>query len=145
VHPLLSTLAPPPDQSTPAVPQALPSIEVWTRGVKATCGSPLLPPEARDATWPDPVTTPASLRPCTYVYSAALGASLTSASPSTLSQGTLLSISGSGFAVTPFVQLVSTAGTVDCDVVVYTASSCQCRVGAGPSGVYSLKVVVGTW
>jgi hypothetical protein len=130
------------------VVQPLPSIEVWTNGIKATCATPLATPSAPDAPWPDASTTPVATRPCTYVYSSALAASATSATPSTVSQGSTLSIQGSGFAVTPFVQLISVANssvTADCDVASFTSTSVTCVVGPGQSGAYQLRVVVGEW
>ncbi len=153
-HPVTPVLAPPPTLSlyappTPptAVPQALPSIEVWTSGIKASCATPLVPPEAAGAPWQDATTTPAAARPCTYVYSAAMAASVTAASASLVHYGDALTVTGTGFVVRPFVQLVrvgSPGTTADCDVTAFTPTSFTCTVGAGASGAYTLQAIVGT-
>ena len=67
--------------------------------------------------------------------------------PTTVSTGTQLTVTGTGFSVTPHVQLVSTGNAtvvVQCIVSSYTSNSIQCVVGSGNSGSYTLSVVVGT-
>jgi hypothetical protein len=121
---------------------------VWTRGIKATCGSPLTPPEAPGAPWANLVSTPQADRPCTYVYSPAMAASLSSISTLVVTTGVALNVTGTGFATRPFVQLVrvgSPGSTVDCAVGIFKATSLLCTVGPGPSGQYTLRVVVGEW
>lgn len=114
--------------------------------LQATCETPLLAPEAAGAPWPDAVTTPMSVRPCTYVYSAAMGATLTSISTPSVVTGSVVNISGTGFATRPYVQLVlvgDSSQAVDCDVRSFKPSFLLCTVGAGPSGQYRLRAVVG--
>ena len=126
--------------------QTLPSVEVWSNNIKGTCETPLTPPPLSSTPWPSAITTPVAARPCTYFYSSILQAELSSATPLVVSTATTLSITGSGFSVLPRVQLVSlgdAAVVVECPVSNYTATSVQCVVGAGSSGLYTLHVVVG--
>ena len=129
------------------LPQALPSVEVWTNGIKATCETPLLPPITPGAPWPDAFSTPVDQRPCTYYYSAAMAASVATISSNTVKSGDVVTVTGTGFSVQPHVQLVSVANAsvvVECPTSVFTATTVQCVVSDGSSGAYNLRVIVGT-
>lgn len=111
--------------------------------LQATCVTPVLPPET-GAVWPTVANTPS--RPCTYVYDNALVSSVTSVTPTTAHTGSLLVITGTNFVQAPFVRLRSTVNAaveIDCWTVSWSATSIQCGLADGPSGVYTLRVIFG--
>ncbi len=131
-----------------AVPQALPSIEVWTRNIKATCEAPVL-------SWNASV----SIAACTYVYSTSESPTITTVSSTTVSSEDALTIGGTSFFAKPRVQLVpvsaglgaaattstsdSESKTVECFVSTFTSTTIVCTVQEGSSGEYRLVVTVG--
>ena len=71
---------------------------------------------------------------------------MASVSSANVSMGTYMTVTGSGFAVKPFIQLVSLADasvTVGCDVAFFNDTHAICKVADGGSGSYELRVVVG--